>query len=126
VIVEFGLTAKWILTGIWTGSIEANRLGHGRWKIMCCQWVKSGENRIDPCARAAIILLNKNGVKTVACCCGHSIFKPTIIVQESSGLFREIISGLIIPRKKRFYFRDKQTGVLYIPEVEDHQKPLKQ
>lgn len=92
-----------------------------------CKWSKYGDTRIDPCMKKVIGNLNNflfnTGYKTLACCCGHGKYPMSIIVDI--GLNRvvpvEIFSGLHIPRKKKFYKRDKQ-GHYYIPEVINYEK----
>jgi hypothetical protein len=82
-----------------------------------CKWIKSGNTRIDPCMRNKITLVAQSGCKVLACCCGHKKYSETIVV-EKEGVIREFWSSVFIPRKKRFYKRDK-TGRFYIPEVDD-------
>jgi len=83
-----------------------------------CKWVKSGANRIDPCIRETIETLNGYFSKTkiLACCCGHGRYPKTVVVRDKDGIIREINSGQVIPRKRRFYKRDPD-GRFYIPEV---------
>ena len=90
---------------------------------MCKFNLKSGNTRIDHCMRQLIIFLNQiefDTIKILACCCGHSKYPITIVVRNliDPELVYELLSGTIIPRKKRFYKRDKQ-GYYYIPEVSD-------
>lgn len=73
--------------------------------------------RLDSCMADLISELNKGRKETLACCCGHGKYHQTI-VYKSSAKIREFFSGMEIPRKKRFYLRDRQ-GVYYIPEVEN-------
>jgi len=73
---------------------------------------------MDKCMINLIELLNYNGVKTLACCCGHRKYNPTIIMRVGKDGALEILSGIFISRKKRFYVKDKD-GYYYIPEVED-------
>jgi hypothetical protein len=82
-----------------------------------CKWIKSGNQRIDPCMKNGVEWANSEGHHTLACCCGHDKYEYTIISKEKDGKIREIDTGIIIPRKKRFYFRDSE-GHFYIPEVE--------
>ena len=42
----------------------------------------------------------------------------TIIMKDKLGLFFDTVSSKVIPRKKKFYKKDKQ-GVYYIPEVSE-------
>ncbi|MBU0959167.1 MAG: hypothetical protein KKB31_04435 [Nanoarchaeota archaeon] len=93
---------------------------------MCKFNKKSGNKRIDTCIRNFIKVINTSTiVKTLGSCCGHKKYPITVVVefknkmsQSEGGLFFpfELISGKVIPRKKRFYKRDKD-GVYYIPEV---------
>lgn len=83
--------------------------------------------RIDACMKKIIkhlaIVLGGNS-DILACCCGHGRYPRTIIIKqwdlagnrELTTINRELCSGIIIPRKKRFYKKDKD-GYYYIPEV---------
>ena len=55
-----------------------------------------------------------------ACCCGHGKYKKSVIIETTNIKGEvtnyELFTGKIIPRKKRFYKKDKQ-GYYYIPEV---------
>jgi hypothetical protein len=94
-----------------------------------CNWVKSGNQRIDPCLRKTIqFLQNSFAFHTLACCCGHGKYKPTVVYKNTKGeIFAAVIpehlpayllQGTIkMPRKKRFYRRDAD-GVFFIPEFE--------
>jgi hypothetical protein len=70
---------------------------------------------MDKCLRNAIRTLNRMGIQTVGCCCGHGKYPMTIIIRNCLW-FTELFSGIDIPRKKRFYVKD-QEGYYYIPEV---------
>ena len=95
---------------------------------------KSGKpnSRIDKCMKTFIENLNiikKKEYKIKACCCGHGKYPMTIIIHAEycnlpalGGTF-DLVSGIKIYRKRRFYKRDKQ-GYYYIPEVS--QNPQKQ
>jgi len=87
------------------------------------KWSKSNNKRIDPEMRNIIDALNTSDYKPLACCCGHGKYPITIIVKCNLGIF-ELVSGKSIPRKKRFYVRDKQ-GYYYIPEVHENGKRKK-
>ena len=83
-----------------------------------CKKTKGLHNRIDPCIRKFInylAIILPNGIRIKGCCCGHGKYPLTIIVKENDKNY-ELISGRRIPRKKKFYKRDKQ-GFYYIPEV---------
>lgn len=95
---------------------------------MCQVDIKNGDTRIDPCIREMIKNINalKNGLsdyEIVACCCGHRKYPMTIIIKaekdypkRKEDLIFDLVSGVEIPRKRKFYKRDKK-GVYYIPEV---------
>jgi hypothetical protein len=77
--------------------------------------------RIDPCMEEKLIKLWKQGITTLACCCGHGRYPETIIIYASlffpsSKEIYELNSSVKIPRTKRFYRRDS-AGFYYIPEV---------
>ena len=59
--------------------------------------------------------INKTHLRTLGCCCGHGKYPMTIVVKDVVGVY-ELISGKPIPRKKRFYLKDKE-GFYYIPET---------
>lgn len=78
-------------------------------------------SEIDPCIRNFIHILNdlldRSAIKIVACCCGHFKYPMTIVVKDMlSGKTFDLISSKTIPRKKKFYKKDKQ-GYYYIPET---------
>ena len=79
--------------------------------------------RVDPCMRHLINSLSMHGYRTVGCCCGHGHYPMTIICQvNNQKRFYELISGIDIPRTKRFYKKDKD-GYYYVPElVKEKQK----
>lgn len=99
---------------------------------MCKFNPKNNGRRIDPCIKNLIDrmnlifkILNKHGeinFKIVGCCCGHFRYPMTLIVESKDKdvglIYHDFISGVEIPRKKKFYVRDKQ-GIYYIPEVQD-------
>jgi hypothetical protein len=64
--------------------------------------------------------LNIQGYKTVACCSGHDKYPMTVVVEYMTNgkpSYIELFSGKIIPRKRRYYLKDKD-GLYYIPEVQ--------
>gem|GEM_PF-1410826 len=89
-----------------------------------CERLDRGErhpnNRIDSCIRHLMTHLNRlPNFPTVSSCCGHGVYPLTIVIKnEVTGEFWELLSGRRIPRKQRFYVRDRQ-GRYYIPEVCD-------
>ncbi|MDD5531048.1 MAG: hypothetical protein PHX21_13605 [bacterium] len=90
-------------------STKVNVLENGRFKHI----------RVDDCISHLPFLLSANGFNIVACCCGHGKYPPTIVIRNphrDHNNHYELLSGVDIPRKKRFYLKDKQ-GFYYIPEV---------
>lgn len=72
--------------------------------------------RVDSCISMLIYTLNRNGIKTLGSCCGHGKYNLSIVIQGLGGEIIDMVSGIEIPRKKRFYKRDKE-GYFYIPEL---------
>ena len=83
-----------------------------------CKKTKGCGRKIDECMKGLIyyLRLRKKGTKTLACCCGHKKYPMTIVVKNKHGLIYDLISLKVIPRKKKFYKKDKE-GYYYIPEV---------
>ena len=78
---------------------------------------------IDPCLRELIEYLKfihkncKYPYTIIASCCGHGRYSMSLIVRnESTKEVFDMMSNTLIPRKKRFYKKDKE-GYFYIPEV---------
>jgi len=83
---------------------------------MCKFNPKNDSRFIDPCMKSAVWILRKRfKVNIVACCCGHGKYPMSIIIKDKLGIY-ELFSEKEIPRKKRFYKKDKQ-GVYFIPEA---------
>lgn len=76
---------------------------------------KSCNVRIDKCMVEYVKIKQKSGLKTLASCCGHDKYPVTLVIQGKTRIY-EYISGKTIPRKKRFYKRDKE-GYYFIPET---------
>jgi len=82
-----------------------------------CKKLKGLHNRIDSCMRKEIEELNKKGIITLACCCGHNKYPKTIVVKhQRTKQPYEYFTKQYILRKKRFYKKDNQ-GYYYIPEA---------
>jgi len=75
-----------------------------------------GNFRIDPCMCDIISNLHQCGITTCGCCCGHQKYQQTVVTKVGDVNI-EYYTGIVIPRKTRFYKRDKD-GIFYIPEVE--------
>jgi len=73
-----------------------------------CQKLRYENPRIDECLREEIAILNKNGFKTLASCCGHGLY-PKTIVGILRGQVIERVTGTILEKKKhnQYYRRDK-------------------
>ena len=74
--------------------------------------------KVDDCLPNLIHSINRDsaGFKTLASCCGHGKYQMSIIVKTQRGQVIDLLSGFEIPRKKRFYVKDKE-GYYYLPEV---------
>lgn len=75
--------------------------------------------RVDNCLKRLIPVIDGllHNCDLVGCCCGHGRYPMTIVVRyRRDGRIRELLSGTDLPRKKRFYVKDKD-GYYYIPEV---------
>jgi hypothetical protein len=70
---------------------------------------------MDACMVNLITELNKRGLETLACCCGHGRYDMSIVVSDRDGKY-DIISGARIPRLRKYYRRD-EAGYYYIPET---------
>jgi len=79
--------------------------------------------KVDKCIEHLITTLSFRG-KVLACCCGHGKYPPTIVISFVEGRNWDVISGVRVPRKKRFYKKDKD-GYYYIPEAVKYWKELK-
>jgi len=90
-----------------------------------CKFNPKNDGRfIDPCMKKEIEKLNKRGIVTLACCCGHGKYPKTIVAKHNlNGIPYERGIKEYLPRKKKFYKKDKQ-GYYYIPEVMKQNKVL--
>ena len=86
---------------------------------------------IDKCMRTFIEfldeLIERNDGQVVACCCGHGRYPMTIVVKaniQNQLCFWDIVNDVVIPRKRKFYKKDKE-GYYYIPEVIERVKRKK-
>jgi len=89
--------------------------------IMCKKTnYKTSNPRVDKCMRDCISALEamshrSSYIRVVACCCGHGKYPRTIVMGNSAGTRWELLTGIMIPRKRKFYKRDSE-GYYYIPE----------
>jgi hypothetical protein len=76
--------------------------------------------KIDSCMKEYINFLMKLNLIPRSCCCGHGKYHKSVIVETTNIMGEvtnyELFTGKIIPRKKRFYVKDKQ-GYYFIPEI---------
>lgn len=80
--------------------------------------------KVDNCLSEEIVALNKKGILTLASCCGHKKYHKTIVIKRRLGIIfvrywrknRGKFNQIVIPRKRRFYKKDKE-GFYYIPEI---------
>ena len=87
---------------------------------MCEFNPKNDSRRMDNCLIDFINFIRINlpkHLKTAGSCCGHGKYRATIIIKNTSidDCRFELFTGKFIPRKKKFYKKDKQ-GYYYIPE----------
>ena len=82
---------------------------------MCKLNKRNDSRRIDPCMKNLICVLKDKGFETLGCCCGHGKYNMTIVCKDQFGRIFDLISLKDIPRKKRFYKKDKQ-GYYYLTE----------
>lgn len=76
----------------------------------------SNNRRIDPCMVEIVKLIDSHPeIDVLACCCGHGKYNQTIVIEDINLEIIDLVSGQKIPRKKRFYLKDK-AGYYYIPE----------
>lgn len=74
---------------------------------------------VDSCIAKEVGEINKKGhIKTLGSCCGHFKYPKTIIVEiKETGTIVEYYSGIIINRKRNFYYKDEE-GIFRLPEQE--------
>ena len=75
--------------------------------------------RRDKCLIQILNRLNESTeLKTLASCCGHQIYDPTIVVKNKEGKIFEYYSGeLLGPRKRNRYYKKDKNGFYYIPHI---------
>lgn len=70
---------------------------------------------IDKCMVNLLEVLRFTNHKVIACCCGHHKYDMTIVCRAKNGVVYELMHLVDLPRKKRFYVKDKE-GYYFIPE----------
>ena len=76
--------------------------------------------KVDWCLRHLLIAINNGNMETLGSCCGHGKYSMTIVCKNKymdDDYIFEVLSGISIKRKRRFYIKDKK-GFYYIPEIE--------
>jgi hypothetical protein len=88
-----------------------------------CNRCKPNNRKIDNCMMLLVTQLKELGIETLGSCCGHGKYPPSLVYRFKrewkdcrNGNIYDYFSGWGIPRKSRFYLKDKQ-GYYYIPEV---------
>ena len=77
--------------------------------------------RKDVCLVKFIERINKySPFRTLASCCGHGVYHPTMVIKDKDGNLFELFSRKKIEIKKRNrYYKSDDAGYYYIPEVMD-------
>jgi len=75
--------------------------------------------RIDKCIITTINNLNNSiELRTLASCCGHGIYNPSVVVKDKLDNIFEYYSGKLLgPKKRNRYYKKDKAGFYYIPEV---------
>ena len=72
--------------------------------------------KVDCLMANLVRAINHTSLRTLGCCSGHGKYPLTIVVKQLNGDIIDLVSGRQIPRKKRFYIKDKE-GLYFIPET---------
>jgi len=82
-------------------------------------------SEIDECMTDCVNTLEcmslQSNVKSYGSCCGHGRYSKTIVMGNKAGTRWELLTGILIPRKKKFYKKDSR-GYYFIPEVDKVKK----
>lgn len=84
-----------------------------------CKKPKGVHNKIDKCMKPLIKFLNRIDIETYGSCCGHGKYPMTIVSMghlDGKECYYELLTGIDIPRRRRFYKKDKQ-NYYFIPEI---------
>lgn len=77
--------------------------------------------RLDKCLIKIIKQINKSPeFKTIASCCGHGKYNPTIIIRNKKGEIFEFFTRIKLQKKvkNRYYVKDK-SGYYYLRELKE-------
>jgi hypothetical protein len=92
-----------------------------------CEKLRYCAREIDPCLVTEINKINEitgKGMKTIASCCGHGKYPPTIVLLRVDGWMLEWFSkqfvGMYNYKKKKQYnriYKKDKSGYYFIPEL---------
>ena len=87
--------------------------------IVMCNKLPYCNPRIDTCLISIINDLNKSKeLRTLASCCGHGQYNPTIVVKDKVGNIFEFYSNKSLTyRKRNRYYKKDENGFYFIPEL---------
>nr|MDO8114951.1 hypothetical protein [Candidatus Sigynarchaeota archaeon] len=85
-----------------------------------CDKLRYENPRIDRCLVEAIEQINAGGeFHTIASCCGHGRYPPTIIVRDRNGHYYEYVSKQLVDKAKRHrYYRRDPFGFYYVGQID--------
>ena len=100
-------------------SKKKNPLSSPIGRIIMCNKLPYCNPRIDKCLILIINDLNKKKeLRTLASCCGHGQYNPTIVVKDKVGNIFEFYSNKSLTyRKRNRYYKKDENGFYFIPEL---------
>ena len=63
--------------------------------------------RLDSCITEVVADLNKLGMPTLASCCGHGIYPPSVVIKIDGGI-EDFYSKKVLTGQKYFYKTDSK------------------
>lgn len=75
---------------------------------------------IDDCLTKTVERINKySSYKTLACCCGHGVYVPTIIIRNkrTRRVFEFFTRMQLTPKKRNRYYKSDKNKLYFVPEV---------
>jgi len=98
-------------------STKISRIMMGDTRTLLWRKLNGRPIRVDSCLVNLIIFINAHTpLATLSSCCGHGKYNMSIVVEDKNGNIFDLVSNKKIPRKKRFYVKDKE-GFYFIPET---------
>lgn len=80
--------------------------------------------KIDPCIVDAVRDINNNGLKTIASCCGHGKYHPSIIIRKKDNSCWDWFTKKKVHNYKpqfnkqhNYYYKRDKDGFYYVPEL---------